>query len=307
MKNLKIVCLFLLLSICCINLLFGKFEIGSNTVKQLIIIADMEGASGIFERNYSWVFNRQPDWREYGRDAITSDVLAVCNAAIEFGIDDILLYDMHYAGNPDFNVILEKLPSIVRIFDVPNRQFIWRRIRGQAKLEPFGLITVGFHARCNEPNAYLPHTIESPPIKNIMINGVHISCLGNAVLSFYGVPFLANIGCQASMLEARELSEKVVTIPVKDKEKKWEPSYKETYQLIYDGTLRALNQANMVNVTEFEPPYLFSMELWDGFEFDTNVKISWAGTVTPKKAEWTAPNIEMGVEIVDYIRELIKR
>ena len=56
-------------------------------------------------------------WRSYGRDCITSDVLAVCNAAIEMGIDDILLYDMHFAGCKEYNVQIEKLPSIVRTFD----------------------------------------------------------------------------------------------------------------------------------------------------------------------------------------------
>ena len=297
----------LLLVMCVLLLSVNLFSDVGKTVKQLIIIADMEGASGIFERNSTWMWNGHIDWREYGRECITSDVLAVCNAAIEYGIDDILLYDMHFAGNPEFNVILEKLPSIVRVFDVPDRCFDWRRIRGQASQNPFGLITVGFHARCDTPDAYFPHTIESPPIKNILINGIHISCLGNAVMSFYDVPFLANVVCQGSMQEAVELSEKVINIPVKDKSKKWEPSYKETYPLIYAGTLKALNQANAIKKITIKAPYLFSIELWNGFVFDTDTKITWAGTVTPKKAEWKAPTIEIGIELVDYVRELIKK
>ena len=35
---------------------------------------------------------------------ITSDVKAVCDAANEFGIDDIVVYDMHYAGESAFNI-----------------------------------------------------------------------------------------------------------------------------------------------------------------------------------------------------------
>lgn len=69
-------------------------------MKQLILYADMEGASGIFENNQSWNWNGEEDWRKYGRDCITSDALAICNAAVDFGIDDILLYDGHFAGNP---------------------------------------------------------------------------------------------------------------------------------------------------------------------------------------------------------------
>ena len=119
---------------------------------QLIVCADMEGASGIFDYNRSWYWNGGDDWRNYGRECITSDVLAVCTAAVDFGIDEILLYDGHFAGNPEFNVLLDKLPKVVRIFDVPNRCFDWRRIRGQAEQEPFGLITVGQHARNGTEN-----------------------------------------------------------------------------------------------------------------------------------------------------------
>ena len=81
----------------------------------------MEGASGIFEYNHSWNLNGGDDWRSYGRECITSDVLAVCTAAVDFGIADILLYDGHFAGNPEFNVLLDKLPKSVRVFDIPNR------------------------------------------------------------------------------------------------------------------------------------------------------------------------------------------
>ena len=84
-------------------------------MKQLIVVADMEGASGIFDSNkeacwHEEMFPENPLWRSYGRPCITSDVLAVCSAATEMGIDEILLLDMHYAGCREYNVELEKLP-----------------------------------------------------------------------------------------------------------------------------------------------------------------------------------------------------
>ena len=276
-------------------------------MKQLIIIADMEGASGIFEHNASWCWHGGDDWREYGRNCITSDVLAVCNAAIDFGIDDILLYDGHFAGNTEFNVVLEKLPRIVRVFDVPDRCFDWRRIRAQALLDPFGLITVGQHARYGTPDAYFPHTIQSPPIKNFLFSGTHIAEIGNGVLSFHNARYLANIGCQASMKEAMELSDRIVTIPVKDKAKQWEPSPDETYELIYAGVVKALLQAQNAKDIYLEPPFVFSMELCDGYVFDTNADISWKGTVTVNKSEWIAPSVEIGIELFNYVRELIHK
>jgi len=276
-------------------------------MKQLIIYADMEGASGIFEENRSWNWNGENDWREFGRDCITSDTLAVCNAAVDYGIDDILLYDGHFAGNPEFNIKLKKLPTIVRVFDVKDRCFFWRRIRGQAVQHPFGIITVGQHARYGEPDAYFPHTIQSPPIKNLYVNGLHVAEIGSAVLNFTDTPYLANIGCQASMKEALELSDNIITIPVKDKSKNWEPSPIETYPLVYDGTIKALNKAHHAKIPAMDSPYYFSMELCEGYTFDTNASISWKGSMSKSKAEWSAPSIEIGFELFNYVRSLMKQ
>ncbi|MCL2703851.1 MAG: M55 family metallopeptidase [Defluviitaleaceae bacterium] len=276
-------------------------------MRQLILVADMEGASGIFDENRSWNWNGHDDWRKHGRGCITSDALAICNAAADFGIEDILLYDMHFAGNPEFNIILEELPEIVRVFDVPDRCFYWNRIRGQAAQRPFGLITFGQHARNDTPNAYSPHTIQSPPIKNFYINGLHIAELGSAVLSFDNTPYLANIGCQASMKEALELSDSIVTIPVKDKAKNWEPAPEETYKLIYSGVTEALTRADHAKTAGFEPPLVFSMELCDGYVFDTNTEISWKGVMHENRAEWTAPTVQMGIELFNYVRALLRK
>ena len=113
-------------------------------MKQLIVVADIEGASGIFDSNkearlHEELYPQNTLWRSYRRSCITSDVLAVCNAATHMGIDDILLYDMYFAGCKEHNVQLEKLPSIVRTFDLPNREVWWSRIRGQAATEPYGI------------------------------------------------------------------------------------------------------------------------------------------------------------------------
>ncbi|MCL2168765.1 MAG: M55 family metallopeptidase [Defluviitaleaceae bacterium] len=275
-------------------------------MKQLIIYADMEGASGIFDDQKSWLYTGQTDqWREHGRRCMTSDVQAIARAAIDFGIDDILLYDGHHAGRAEFNVILEELPPQVRIFDIPNREFHWRRIRGQAHLNPFGIITVGQHARFGEPYGYFDHTIQSPPIKNFFVNGLHIAEMGKAVLSFSGTPFLANIGCQASMKEALELSDTVVTIPVKDKSKNWEPSPEETELLIYQGVSRALENAHQAKAVNFEPPFEFSMELCEGFTFNPPEAVSWKGSFLGNKAKWEAPSLEIGLEIFNHVRALL--
>lgn len=273
--------------------------------KQLIICADMEGATGIFDENHKAMIHGTEEWRNIGREYITSDVLAVCDAANEFGIDEILIYDGHFAGNPEHNILLEKLPLNAKFFDTPDRCFWWRRIRGQAIWEPYGIITVGQHARYGEKDAYFPHTIQSPPIKEISINGLHIAEIGTAVLNFYGVKYLANIGCKASMKEAMELNENVITIPVKDKAKGWTPRISETYPIIKAGVLKALRNREIMKSVLIQEPYKFSVLLAEGYKFYIPESISWKGNFKNDKAFWEAPSIEIGLEIFDYVREYI--
>ena len=275
--------------------------------KQLIICTDMEGASGIFEKNYRAMIHGTEEWRSEGRECMTSDVLAVCEAANEFGIDEILIYDGHFAGDPEHNIILEKLPTNVRIFDTPDRCFWWRRIRGQAQWEPYGIITVGQHARYGEKDAYFPHTIQSPPIERILLNGIHIAEIGHAVLNFQGVKYIANVGCKASMKEAKELSETVATIAIKDKAKGWEPSPKETYPIVKSGVLEALRNIENAHSANIEPPYEFSMTLIEGYRYEIPDKISWKGYFNKSEAFWEAPNIEIGLELFNFVREFIVR
>jgi hypothetical protein len=109
------------------------------------------------------------------------------------------------------------------------------------------------------------------------------------------------------MREALELSDKIVTIPVKDMAKDWKPSPHETYPIIYDGVMKALRNAENATDIPFEDgSHRFSMELCDGYIFDTNINISWKGTINKTKAEWEAPSIEMGLELFNYVRALLR-
>lgn len=279
-------------------------------MKQLILCADMEGASGIFEENrdalrHEEIYPQGKLWRQFGRAALTSDILAACQGANDAGADEILLYDGHYAGCAEFNVILERLPSNVRVFDLPERRFFWRRIRGQAALRPWALITVGQHARYGEENAYFPHTIQSPPIQGFWVNGLHIAELGQAALSFRGVPYAANVGCAASHREARELSPQVSCISVKDKVKNWKPSPEQTFPLIRQGVRQALEDLDRKTAVEMDGPCQCRMELTPGYRFQPPARISWKGDFARTEAFWEAPYVEMALELFNEVREHI--
>lgn len=269
-------------------------------MKQLIVIADMEGASGIFEHNRDALLHEElfPDkllWREYGRNCITSDVLAVCFAANDFGIDEILLYDMHFASCTESNIIVEKLPANVNFFDTPSRCFLWSRIRGQAIINPFRIITVGQHARNGDDNAYFSHTIQTPPLERFIINNLSVAEIGMAVMCFNGTPYVANIDCAASHREAIELSPNVSCISVKDKLNKWEPSPKETYPLIYNGVLEALKAIDNKTAYEHIGICSCSLSLSKGYKFSAPDSFPWKGGFTEREVFLQAPDIEIAL------------
>ena len=283
-------------------------------MKQLIVIADMEGASGIFysNRESCWheeVFPQNTLWRTYGRSCITSDVLAVCNAAIESGVEDILLYDMHFSGCSESNIELAKLPKCVRIFDLPNREVMWSRIRGQAASEPYGIVTVGQHARNGEVNAYFPHTIHTPPIEAFYINGVHVAEIGQSVMCFCDVPYIANIGCAASHKEALELSPNVSCITVKDISRKWEPAPEETYPLIHKGMIDAFKDYSSKTAYPHSNHCACELCLTDDYYFETPDSFPWKGTFHGRIAKWEAHDIETSLslfwQVHNYIRKRI--
>ena len=199
------------------------------------------------------------------------------------------------------------MPKNVRFFDTPDRCFFWRRIRGQAQIEPFGLITVGQHARFGEKGAYFPHTIQTPPIKATFFNGLHIAEIGHAVLNFGNVKYIANVGCRASMKEALEMSENICTISVKDKTVTWEPSPIETFPIIKGGIFKALRNIEHFNAPVFKAPFEFSMNLTEGFRFIAPPRISWKGSFNDNEAFWEAPSIELGLELFGFVRDCIER
>lgn len=282
--------------------------------RQLIIVADMEGASGIFDQNREALYHEEmypenTQWRKYGRSCITNDVLAVCNAARDFGIEDVLLCDMHFSGCAEPNVELEKLPANVRLFDTPAREMHWSRIRGQAAWEPFGIITVGQHARFGEKDAYFPHTIHTPPIEAFYVDGLHVAEIGQSIMCFHGTPYIANVGCAASHTEARELSAQVSCISVKDKKTAWEPSPQETYDIIYNGVLDALKDHENKTAYCFDDsvPIRCEMLLSDGYVFEAPETYPWAGCFDKRQATWEAIDIDTALTLFWHVHNYIRK
>ena len=289
----------------------AAYVYAASTPQQLFIMVDMEGASEITVAKSDFLTHGSKGWRDYGRDIITSDVKAVCDAAEKFGIDEILIYDMHFAGNPEPNIKLEDLPKNVKLVDVPDRRMDMRRIRGQVQTEPFGMIFVGQHARAETSNSFFPHSIQ-PKWKDLRINGFSIAETGYVAFNFPEVKLLAVVGDAAAMPEAKELYPAVLEIPVKDRIKNWVPTHTETYSIIKQKVFEALkNRDSMQSLQDTilktsSGTFNFSLALQPGYYFEIPQQISWKGNFTRDLATWEAPSPEIGLEILWAVNAHVK-
>ncbi|MDD4903266.1 MAG: M55 family metallopeptidase [Candidatus Bipolaricaulis sp.] len=284
------------------------------TKKALYILCDVEGASGISRANWNALRHGSDLWRSEGRALITSDVKAVCEAANEFGIDEIIIDDEHDGGKREPNLLLEQLPGNVRVLRRPHLPGKARKsFRGQ----PFGMIFVGQHAMCGG-GGFAAHTI-APHIGAIAVNGLRVGEIGLELASFMGSPLLALVGEEAAVAEARTLCPHLVGIPVKSQEKSWFPAAEETHAMIRRGTIRALRERETATGLHLTPPFRFTLSPADGYVFDGKSKMPmrwlvWLvffrlskGRLTEHEASWEAKTILRGVWALHCARGFLRK
>lgn len=224
--------------------------------RQLYLYCDMEGISQISPENSKAMQHGSQTWRLQGRALMTSDVKAVCEAAGESGVDEIVLCDAHDNGRKSFNVLLEKLPVKIRAV---KRPYLPGTARRMTQKEPYGIIMVGMYAMYGS-RGFASHTIQSPPIGCITLNGVRIGEIGLELASFMDVKFLAIFGEASAVEEARRLCPGVHGYAVKSLEKNWFPTAQENYQKIREITIKALATQESAGSLHMDPPFYFTLE-----------------------------------------------
>ncbi len=282
----------------------------SGKPKQLYILCDMEGASQISPENRKAMHYGSELWQQEGRKYVTSDLKAVCEAADEFGIDEIIVNDEHDYGHKEPNVFVDELPKTVRMVRRPHMPGTPRRM---TQKDPFGIIMVGQHAMYGG-GGFAPHTIQSPPVGKISLNGLAVGEIGLELALFMGVKFLAIIGEEAAMGEASALCPGVVTCPVKSLERNWFPTAKENYPVIKDKVLQALQQREEAVSFHTPSPYRFSLRLTDDFYFDPKKRFafrwlanllfyrSYQGKMEEKEVFWETRKVVSGLNTLHMMR-----
>jgi D-aminopeptidase len=283
--------------------------------KQLYILCDMEGASHISDANRQAMHYGSELWQGEGRALITSDVKAVCEAAIEFGIDEVIINDEHDNGHPRPNLLVGELPGNVRVLKRPPLPGSARKaFRGV----PFGLVFVGQHARYGG-GGFAAHNIQSPPLGEITLNGTPVGEIGLELALFAGTPFLACIGEQAACTEAAALCPHVVGIPVKSLERNWFPQASETFPLIRRGVLEALQHQSAADAFHIQPPFDFTLRTTNAYRFDPQHASGLArlsrffffrvnkGRIQESLASWRSRSLVGGLYTLNMIRTLIRK
>ncbi len=117
---------------------------------KLYIVADMEGIAGVVapaevEGDRGWE-------TEQARKQFTNEVLAVCQGAVEAGVEEIVVNDFHGHGR---NLMLDRFPSQVMVI-----RGGFRRTSGFDLLDSSygGLVLLGAHTRSASPQGVLAHT-----------------------------------------------------------------------------------------------------------------------------------------------------
>jgi D-aminopeptidase len=286
--------------------------------KQLYILCDMEGASGISASNRKAMQHGSELWTSEGRALITSDVKAVCDAANEFGIDEIIIEDEHDNGKREPNLLVTSLPSSARVLRRPHLPGKARKVvRGKL----FGMIFVGQHAMAGG-GGFAAHTI-CPQIGAVTLNGIRVGEIGLELATFMGTSLLAVVGEEAAMAEARALCPRVVEIPVKSLEKNWFPSADETRPVIRRrvlDALRAQEQAGLqASGLHLEPPYRFTLAPSEGYIFDPDKKMPlrwlarlfffriYKGRLSECEASWETSTVLRGLYVLHCARLFLRK
>jgi D-amino peptidase len=166
---------------------------------RLSISADIEGIAGIVTREQGRAGGFE---YEQARTWMTDSVLAVCAAARERGVTEVVVSDSHGNGH---NLQLERMPDYVQLVRS------WPRPLGMMQgieVGPYvGAALVGYHAGSTNVSGVLAHTLSSEFFQEIRLNGRTASeaVLSAALAGQFSVPILMIAGDDTFVAETQAL------------------------------------------------------------------------------------------------------
>ncbi len=166
---------------------------------KLYISADIEGIAGVVTRDQGG-----PGAFEYekGRQWMTGEVVAACEAAFAQDITEVVVSDSHGNGQ---NLLLDELPDKVRVVRS------WPRPLGMMQgIEEGGFAgacLIGYHAGASNVSGILAHTLYGLVIREVRINGEvqPEAAISAGIAAHFGVPVVMISGDDVFVEETRKL------------------------------------------------------------------------------------------------------
>jgi len=179
---------------------------------------DMEGVAGLFRREQAWYWEEgvPEETGKEGRELLMADINSAAAAALDAGVDELIICDTHHGGG---NIALEKM------LDDPRITYLQRSRgyeNGQLRWLPGlnetvdGFMVPGHHAKAGTEGAFLPHTW-TLEWTDFRINGLSVGEMGieACFAGHWGIPVLLAEGDEAACREAEDMFPGVITVPVK--------------------------------------------------------------------------------------------
>jgi len=179
---------------------------------------DMEGTSGLFTREHAWYWEEgvRREVADEGKELLIADVNSAVRAALEAGVEELIVCDTHHGGG---NIRIDKMIKDPRV------RYLERSVGiedGKRRWMPGmdetvdGLMLMAHHAKPGTEGAFLPHA-QTLTWADIKINGQSVGEIGieSCYAGHWNVPLILVQGDEAACREAGEQFPGVVTAAVK--------------------------------------------------------------------------------------------
>jgi len=179
---------------------------------------DMEGVSGIVTREQVWFWEEgvRKEAADLGQRLIIEDINSAAAAALEAGVDELIVCDTHHGGG---NIILDQMLTDPRITYLQKpRGYQGAEFRWMPGLDETvdGFMVPGHHAMAGTKGAFLPHTW-SLEWADFRINGQSVGEMGieACFAGHWGIPVIFAQGDETACREAEGMFPGIVTACVK--------------------------------------------------------------------------------------------
>jgi D-amino peptidase len=185
---------------------------------KVFMLWDMEGVSGILTREHVWFW--EPGAREHvaeeGRRLLMADINSAVAAALEAGVDELIVCDTHHGGG---NIRIAEMLSDPRVTYLEKSRGIQDgKLRWLPGLDETvdGFMVPGHHARAGSDDAFLPHTWMLD-WADFRINGQSVGEMGieACFAGHWGIPVILAQGDETACREAEGMFPGIVTACVK--------------------------------------------------------------------------------------------